>query len=121
MHRFCVCVAAERKTRCFSSVFGQVARASGRSDHLDREPELVLLAEGVDGALGEYLTDQWMLPLALAVYATGQPAAFTCTELSLHARTQIETVAAFLPVRLEVEKLARAWRVTLSPSAAVPA
>jgi len=67
-----------------------------------------------DGALGEHLTDQWMLPLALAVQASGKSATFTCTELSLHARTQIETVSAFLPVRFETEKIERAWRVTLS-------
>lgn len=69
-----------------------------------------------DGALGEHLTDQWMLPLALAVQASGGPAAFTCTELSQHARTQIETVAAFLPVRFSTEKQDRAWRVTVSPA-----
>ena len=68
-----------------------------------------------DGALGEHLTDQWMLPLALAVQASGKSAAFTCTELSLHARTQIETVSAFLPVRFQTERLERGWRVTLSP------
>jgi len=79
--------------------------------------ELVRAVQGYlasDGALGEHLTDQWMLPVALAVHATGRSAAFTCTELSLHARTQIETVSAFLPVRFETEKLGRAWRVTLS-------
>lgn len=69
-----------------------------------------------NGALGEHLTDQWLLPLALAVQATGCPAAFTCTTLSQHARTQIETVAAFLPVRFATEKLDRAWRVTVSPA-----
>jgi len=69
-----------------------------------------------DGALGEHLADQWMLPLALAVHATGRPAAFSCTMLSLHARTQIETITAFLPVRFSNEKLERAWQVTISPA-----
>ena len=63
-----------------------------------------------DGALGEHLTDQWLLPARTAVHATGRPAAFTCTMLSQHARTQVETIAAFLPVRFGTEKLDRAWR-----------
>ncbi|MGM9482336.1 RNA 3'-terminal phosphate cyclase [Roseateles sp. NT4] len=67
-----------------------------------------------DGALGEHLTDQWMLPLALAVHATGRPAAFSCTMLSLHARTQIETITVFLPVRFSTERIGNSWRVGVS-------
>lgn len=52
-----------------------------------------------EGALGPHLADQWMLPLALAVTQSGRGASFTCTELTEHATTNMETIAAFLPVR----------------------
>jgi RNA 3'-terminal phosphate cyclase (ATP) len=68
-----------------------------------------------DGALGEHLADQWMLPLALAVARHRRPAVFTCTKVSGHARTQIDTVEAFLPVRFAVAEQGSAWSVTLSP------
>ena len=98
-------------TEVFTS-FGEKGRPAEQvAGDLVREVRSYLASEG---ALGEHLTDQWMLPLALAVLATGQPAAFTCTELSLHARTQIETVSAFLPVRFTAEKLHRAWHVSVS-------
>jgi RNA 3'-terminal phosphate cyclase (ATP) len=54
------------------------------------------------GALGPHLADQWMLPLALAVAGTRQPAAFTCTEMTDHATTHIGVIEAFLPVRFDV-------------------
>ena len=55
------------------------------------------------GALGPHLADQWMLPLALAVARSGTAGSFTCTELTGHARTNLDTIAAFLPLRFEVE------------------
>ena len=66
------------------------------------------------GALGPHLADQWMLPLALAITGTGSSAAFTCTELSEHARTNIGVIEQFLPVRFDVESLASRWHVTLA-------
>jgi RNA 3'-terminal phosphate cyclase (ATP) len=53
------------------------------------------------GALGPHLADQWMLPLALAVVAHGGEAAFTCTELTEHATTNMGVIARFLPVHFE--------------------
>lgn len=94
--------------------FGEKGRPADQvAVALVREVQSYLRSEG---ALGEHLADQWMLPLALAVQASGRPAAFTCTDLSQHARTQVETIAAFLPVRFGTEKLDRAWRVSLSPA-----
>jgi RNA 3'-terminal phosphate cyclase (ATP) len=55
-----------------------------------------------EGALGPHLADQWLLPLALAVAARGGQAAFTCTELTEHATTNIGVIERFLPVRFEV-------------------
>ena len=48
---------------------------------------------------GEYLTDQLMLPLALAAGGT-----FTATKLSRHAKTNQDVIGMFLPVRFEVEE-----------------
>jgi RNA 3'-terminal phosphate cyclase (ATP) len=55
-----------------------------------------------EGALGQHLADQWMLPLALAVVERGGAGSFTCTELTEHATTNIGVIAKFLPVRFDV-------------------
>ena len=58
-----------------------------------------------------FTADQWALPLALAVHQSGQSAAYTCTELSQHARTNFEVIQQFLPVRFETEAMEGGWRV----------
>ena len=57
-----------------------------------------------DAALGPYLADQWALPLALAVWRRGQPAQYTCTELTAHARS-FGVIGQFLPVRFSAAPL----------------
>ena len=69
------------------------------------------------GALGPYLADQWMLPLALAVARGGSEAAFTCSAVSGHASTNAGVIERFLPVRFALVKEAAAWRVRLSATA----
>jgi RNA 3'-terminal phosphate cyclase (ATP) len=67
------------------------------------------------GALGAHLADQWMLPLALTVVAHGGAAAFTCTEMTDHARTNVGTIEAFLPVRFDVAETGQGcWRVSVA-------
>lgn len=67
------------------------------------------------GALGPYLADQWMLPLALGVVGTKKPASFTCTEMTGHAITNMGVIEAFLPVRFEVVEVGPShWGVLLS-------
>lgn len=51
------------------------------------------------GALGPWLADQWLLPLALAVAERGRGARFTCTSLTGHTTTNMAVIEAFLPVR----------------------
>lgn len=70
-----------------------------------------------EGALGPHLADQWMLPLALAVLQSGRAASFTCTELTGHGSTNMETIAAFLPVRFATDTLDGACKVTVTPAA----
>lgn len=69
-----------------------------------------------DGALGPHLADQWMLPLALAVSDSGRPAAYTCSELTLHAQTNLAVIERFLPVRCTArqEPGRNAWRVEIT-------
>lgn len=71
------------------------------------------------GALGPHLADQWMLPLALAVMRSGRAAAFTCTELTGHTTTNMETISAFLPVRFATVAVegSRAFTVTVAAAA----
>jgi RNA 3'-terminal phosphate cyclase (ATP) len=66
-------------------------------------------------ALGPYLADQIALPLALAVHQSGQSAAYTCSELTAHARTNFEVLGKFLPVRMEILRDGSGWMVRLSP------
>ena len=77
---------------------------------LAREVEAYQASEG---ALGPHLADQWMLPLALAVVARGGGAAFTCTEMTEHATTNIGVIERFLPVTFEVDELGVCARVRL--------
>ena len=52
-----------------------------------------------EAVAGEYLTDQLLLPLALA-----RGGSFTATKLSLHAQTNMEVIAHFLPVTFSTKK-----------------
>ncbi len=69
-----------------------------------------------NGALGPYLADQWMLPLALAVADSGVAAEFTCCEFTQHASTNAGVIGRFLPVAFEVAPIEAGWRVHLSPT-----
>lgn len=66
------------------------------------------------GALGPHLADQWMLPLALAITQSKGQAAFTCTEMTEHATTNIGVIEAFVPVRFAVTEETAHWRVSVA-------
>jgi len=59
----------------------------------------VLAYRETEAALGQYLADQWALPLALAVWRQRGKAAYTCTHLTAHAKSNFEVIERFLPVR----------------------
>lgn len=67
------------------------------------------------GALGPHLADQWMLPLALAVWRSGRAARYTCTEVTQHTATNAQTIALGLPVRVQITPVERAMQVEISP------
>jgi RNA 3'-terminal phosphate cyclase (ATP) len=70
-----------------------------------------------EGALGQHLADQWMLPLALAVMARGCEASFTCTEMTEHATTNIGVIGKFLPVRFDLDSTGACPRVRVTAAA----
>ena len=66
-------------------------------------------------AAGPYLADQLALPWALAAHQTGRAAAYTCSEVTEHTRTNLEVIQRFLPLRAEVSREAASrWRVAFA-------
>jgi RNA 3'-terminal phosphate cyclase (ATP) len=52
--------------------------------------------------VGPHLADQLLLPLALAVRASGEACAFRATEITLHTRTNAEVIQRFVPIEIEI-------------------
>lgn len=61
-------------------------------------------------AVDEHLADQLLLPFALAGKGS-----FTATSLNMHAKTNMEVIRAFLPVRFEVVEAQGRSRVSVQP------
>jgi RNA 3'-terminal phosphate cyclase (ATP) len=68
---------------------------------------------------GEYLSDQLMLPLALAGLHNGS-GAYIATQISEHTRTNAAVIEAFLPVRFVFEALTAGAGVRVSLVSASP-
>jgi RNA 3'-terminal phosphate cyclase (ATP) len=80
----------------FSS-FGQIALAAEKVASIAaREAREYLVSRA---AVGEHLTDQLLLPLALAGIGS-----FTAQKINLHARTNMKVISEFLPVRFETRE-----------------
>jgi RNA 3'-terminal phosphate cyclase (ATP) len=99
------------------TAFGEKSVSSERvAATLARETQAWLASRA---ALGPWLADQWMLPLALAVArqggaGQGGAAEFTCSELTEHATTNMRVIEQFLPVQWHAEKDADCWRVRVA-------
>ncbi len=66
----------------------------------------------------EYLADQLLLPCALAALS-GHSSRFTASEISLHTRTNIDIIRAFLRVDIDLHQTDRTvWEITVKPSKA---
>ncbi len=87
-------VTSEGHTEVFTSFGERGLRAEAVADRLVEEVR-AYLAAGLP--VGEHMADQFLLPMALA--AGG---AFLTAGLSPHARTNMEVIQAFLPVRFQV-------------------
>jgi RNA 3'-terminal phosphate cyclase (ATP) len=100
----------EHVTEVFTS-FGEKSVSSEQVAH--RLLRQVKAYEASTAAVGPYLADQLALPWALAVHQSGGPAAYTCSEITAHTRTNIDVIQRFLPVRADVAREGEAlWRVT---------
>ena len=60
-------------------------------------------------AAGEHLTDQLLLPIALAGAGS-----FTAEKINMHARTNMTVISKFLPVRFETREEDGFTRVSLA-------
>ena len=77
--------------------FGEVGRsAEAVATHAVQQCQRYLTS---DAPIGEHLTDQLMLPMALA-----KSGSFRSTGLSRHAETHIELIGKFLDVRIDTER-----------------
>lgn len=64
-----------------------------------------------EAAVGEHLADQLLLPFALA-----SGGVFTASKLNRHARTNVDVVSTFLPVRFEIREESGRTRVEVIPT-----
>jgi RNA 3'-terminal phosphate cyclase (ATP) len=91
-------IESDHVTEVFSS-FGRLGVPSERvAEEAVREAREYLVSRAV---AGEHLTDQLLLPMALAGGGS-----FTAIKLSRHARTNQAVISKFLPVDFEVENAA---------------
>lgn len=81
--------------------FGQQGISSERvASHVARA---VRTYQASGAALGPHLADQWMLPLALAVWRSGRPASYTASAWSPHSATNAAVIAQWLPVDIQAQ------------------
>jgi RNA 3'-terminal phosphate cyclase (ATP) len=70
-----------------------------------------------DAPVGEYLTDQLMLPLGIGAWQGRGGGAFRTLGLSMHARTHLEILKTFLDIRVETVQQGRDdWQVRIIPA-----
>jgi RNA 3'-terminal phosphate cyclase (ATP) len=87
-------IGSNEVTEIFSA-FGQIALAAEKVASIAaREAREYLVSRA---AVGEHLTDQILLPLALAGKGS-----FTAQKINLHARTNMAVISEFLPVRFDL-------------------
>jgi RNA 3'-terminal phosphate cyclase (ATP) len=87
-------IGSSEVTEIFSA-FGQVGLSAEKVASIAaREARVYLVSRA---AAGEHLTDQLLLPLALAGAGS-----FTAEKINMHARTNMTIISEFLPVRFEI-------------------
>ena len=96
-----------------TNVFSQIGEPDVRAEDVGRAAADALLSWRASGTSVEaHLSDQLMLPIALAGEGS-----FTCEQLTLHARTNIEVIHAFTGRRLRAWDLGGSrFRVSLASS-----
>lgn len=93
-----------------ANVFSGIGDQGVRAEDIGADVAKAFLAWQASGAaVEEHLADQVMLPIALAGAGT-----YTCSELSLHAKTHVEVIHAFTEKRMRMWDLGHSrYRVTL--------
>lgn len=104
----------EHLTEVFTSVGEKSLSSEQVANRLLRQ---VKAYQSSTAAIGPHLADQLALPWALAVHRSGQPAAYTCSEVTEHLRTNLQVIQRFLPVQVALTKegVAR-WRASFTRS-----
>jgi len=91
-------------TEVFTGFGEPRVRAEAVAERAVKEAEAFARSEA---AVGEHLADQLLLPMALAGAGS-----FTTLEPSSHARTNMDVIRMFLPVRFELERRkSDLWRI----------
>lgn len=106
-------LAYEHITEVFAG-FGEKTLSAEQVAH--RLVKEVRAFQKSEAAVGPHLADQLALLLALAAWQSGQAAAFSCSELTEHTRTNCAVIERFLPVRFAIERGDRAAMVRVSPA-----
>lgn len=106
-------LAYEHITEVFAS-FGEKTLSAEQVAH--RLVKEVRAFQKSEAAVGPHLADQLALLLALAAWQSGQAAAFSCSELTEHTRTNCAVIERFLPVRFAIERGDRAAMVRVAPA-----
>jgi RNA 3'-terminal phosphate cyclase (ATP) len=101
-------VASSGLTEVFSG-FGKIGKSAESVASDACESARSYLASGA--AVGEHLADQLLLPLALAGGGS-----FTAEKLNLHARTNIDVIAKFLPTEFEAKQESEGVRIEVRAS-----
>jgi RNA 3'-terminal phosphate cyclase (ATP) len=95
------------------SAFGQIGVSAEKVASIAAKDAREYLASRA--AAGEHLTDQLLLPLALAGAGS-----FTAEKINMHARTNMAVISEFLPVRFDVQREADFTRVRVTSPAELP-
>jgi RNA 3'-terminal phosphate cyclase (ATP) len=106
-------LAYEHVTEVFTS-FGEKALSAEQVAH--RLVKEVRAFQKSEAAVGPHLADQLALLLALATWQSGQAAAFSCSELTEHTRTNCAVIERFLPVRFSIDAGGHAATVHVAPA-----
>jgi len=97
-------IESHNVTEVFTGFGERGVRAEAVADRPVKEARRYL---AVDVAVGEYLADQLLIPMAMAGGGS-----FTTLPLSRHSTTNIEVIGKFLDVAIETEQAGeRIWRV----------
>jgi RNA 3'-terminal phosphate cyclase (ATP) len=96
------------------TTFGEKALSSEQV--ANRVVRQIKAYQGSTAVVGPYLADQLALPWALAVHHTQQSAAYSCSEVTEHTRTNLDVIQQFLPVIAVVTRADKCcWRVDWAP------